>query len=84
LVPLGVVFESVVLLPAALYILLLLWQYLGLARTGGLIASLAALPLIVLTHILYGLGFWRGLLLTRFKRPSQGPPSNVVLEPIAR
>jgi cellulose synthase/poly-beta-1,6-N-acetylglucosamine synthase-like glycosyltransferase len=84
LVPLVFLFGLLVTLPLALYAVLLLGQYIGLVRQGGPLASLAALPLVVLTHVLYGLGFWRGLLLTRFKPPSQGPPSNVVLEPIAR
>jgi hypothetical protein len=35
------------------------------------VITLIALPLIVLTHLIYGLGFWRGL----FTRPSPPPPS---------
>jgi cellulose synthase/poly-beta-1,6-N-acetylglucosamine synthase-like glycosyltransferase len=35
------------------------------------VITLIALPLLVLTHLLYGLGFWRGL----FTRPSPPPPS---------
>ena len=35
-----------------------------LAAGGQVWQSLAAMPLIVLTHILYGLGFWRGLFTT--------------------
>ena len=30
--------------------------------TRRLSQALATIPLIVLTHLLYGLGFWRGLL----------------------
>jgi succinoglycan biosynthesis protein ExoA len=43
--------------------------------------SLAASPLIVLSHILYGFGFWRGLFTT-LKPPQGRPPVRVVLETI--
>ena len=36
-----------------------------------ILASLAAAPLIVLAHLLYGFGFWRGLFTT-LKRPLGG------------
>jgi hypothetical protein len=35
------------------------------------VITLITLPLIVVTHVIYGLGFWRGL----FTRPSPPPPS---------
>jgi hypothetical protein len=56
-------------------------QAVILIKSGGLFRSLAAMPLMVLTHLLYGLGFWRGLFTT-LKPPSQGPPTPVVLERI--
>jgi len=40
---------------------------------------LAALPLIFLSHVCYGLGFWRGLF-TGLKRGGTRTPENVVLE----
>ncbi len=49
------------LLPLSLYCLAVLTQAGALIRSGGVGRSLAAVPLIVLTHVLYGFGFWRGL-----------------------
>jgi cellulose synthase/poly-beta-1,6-N-acetylglucosamine synthase-like glycosyltransferase len=71
------------LLPFAAYALAVLVQAMTLAAGGSLLQSLAAVPLIVLTHILYGLGFWRGLL-TQLRRPGQRPPGQVVLEAVPR
>jgi hypothetical protein len=69
--------------PLAFYALAVLAQAVGLATGGRVFQSLAAIPLIVLTHILYGLGFWRGLFTT-LKRPGQQPPPPVVLETVPR
>jgi succinoglycan biosynthesis protein ExoA len=65
----------------ALYGLAVLAQGLALSATGQVWQSLAAIPLIVLTHILYGLGFWRGLF-TPLNRAHQRPPMQVDLETI--
>jgi hypothetical protein len=54
-----------------------------MVTTRKLLASLAAGPLIVLSHILYGLGFWRGLF-TQLKSPQQRPPTPVLLEKLAK
>jgi succinoglycan biosynthesis protein ExoA len=67
------------LMPLAFYALALLSQAVVLAVGGRFFRSLAAIPLIVLTHILYGLGFWRGLVTT-LKPPGQHPPEQIVLE----
>ena len=72
-----------ILLPLMAYGLAVLVQALALALGGRLLPSLAAIPLIVLTHILYGLGFWRGLF-TPLRRPGQRPPGEVVLERVSR
>jgi hypothetical protein len=70
------------LLPLPCYALALLAQAVALARTAPVVRVVAALPLIVLTHILYGTGFWRGLF-TRLKPPGQRhDASQVVLETI--
>ncbi|MGO8931148.1 MAG: glycosyltransferase [Limisphaerales bacterium] len=71
------------LVPLALYALAVLAQGLVLACGGQVLRSLAAIPLIVLTHILYGLGFWRGLFTT-LKPEGQPPQPPVVLETIPR
>lgn len=79
LTPIG----KVVLVPLAFYVLALLAQALVLAAHGRVFQSLAAIPLIVLTHILYGLGFWHGLFTT-LRRPGQPAPGQVVLETVPR
>ena len=66
-----------VLAPLALYALAIVLQMLALVPHGGLIRSLCAVPLLVETHIFYGLGFWRGLF-TKLKPP--GVKSNVVVK----
>ena len=65
------------------YALAVLAQAAALAARGKILFSLAAMPLIVLTHILYGLGFWRGLLTT-LRPPEQRVPVEVVLETVPR
>ena len=63
-------------LPLLLYVLIVLVQIPALVPRGGIVRALSALPLIVLTHLLYGLGFWRGLF-TKLKSP--GTPSHVAV-----
>ena len=70
-------------MPLLLYALAVLVQAGALAAGGRLLQSLATIPLIVLTHILYGLGFWRGLF-TPLRRPGQRPPGQVLLETVPR
>ena len=73
----------VCLLPLEFYALAVLLQAAVLALGGRLFQSLAAIPLIVLTHVLYGLGFWRGVF-TPLRAPGQRPPGQVVLETVSR
>jgi len=57
-------------------------RYLGCYGEGfwtRLMRSLAAILLIVLTHVLYGLGFWVGLF-TKLRPSGQPAPGEVVLE----
>lgn len=51
------------LAPLTVYVLVVLVQALALVPRGGGLA-VPAFPLIVLTHLLYGIGFWRGLFTT--------------------
>jgi len=44
-----------------------------------ILRTIAAIPLILLTPILYGAGFWRGLF-TSLRKPQQMPPPEVILE----
>jgi hypothetical protein len=45
------------------------------------VRGLCALPLFVLTHLLYGIGFWCGLF-TRLKPPGEKSPVPVKLETV--
>lgn len=71
------------LVPLLIYALAVLAQAGALAAGGRLLQSLAAVPLIVLTHVLYGVGFWRGLF-TPLRPPAQRPPGQVILEQVPR
>jgi succinoglycan biosynthesis protein ExoA len=68
-------------LPLELYALAVLVQTLVSARSKGFLHSLLAAPLVVLTHLGYGFGFWRGLF-TRLKPAAAKPPAEVTLERI--
>jgi glycosyltransferase involved in cell wall biosynthesis len=57
-------------LPLALYILTVLAQTICITRRSKVSLAMRALPLIVLTNILYGLGFWRGLFIKIVPPPS--------------
>jgi succinoglycan biosynthesis protein ExoA len=70
-------------IPLVFYFLILLGHTMGLMKQGGVFRSIAAAPLIVLSHLLYGAGFWRGLFLTRFKPPEQRlTHAEVILEKV--
>ena len=79
LTPLG----KVCLVPLVFYGLAVLTQAAVLAAGGRVLQSLATIPLVVLTHILYGFGFWRGLFTT-LRPPGQQPPRQVRLETVPR
>ncbi len=66
-------------LPLLLYGVTVLLQVIALIPSGGVVRSLSALPLIVLTHVLYGYGFWRGLF-TKLKPPGERVNVPVTLE----
>lgn len=68
-----------ILMPLGAYAIALLAQTVVLIPRGGLFRSLFALPLIALTHLLYGAGFWRGLF-TRLKPAGKRPDVQVNLE----
>jgi len=68
--------------PLLFYGVAVLLQVVALVPLGGTVRSLCALPLIVLTHILYGYGFWRGLF-TKLSPPSEGSKPPVKLETVA-
>lgn len=66
-------------LPLLLYGMAVLLQVLALIPAGGAVRGLCALPLIVLTHLLYGFGFWHGLF-TRLPPPGEKSTPPVSLE----
>ena len=72
-------FSPLALLPLAFYFLAILLQVLALVPHGGLLRSLYALPLLVETHVFYGIGFWRGLF-TALKPPGVKSDIPVKLE----
>ncbi len=59
------------LAPLAFYAVTVLGQMLFSTATGAGVNGLLALPLVVATHLFYGLGFWRGL----FTRPARVAPA---------
>jgi succinoglycan biosynthesis protein ExoA len=72
-----------VLAPLPLYVLVILAQTLALLPGGGLVQSFCALPFLVATHVLYGLGFWRGLF-TKLKPPGVKSDVPVKLEMLSK
>lgn len=69
------------LVPLGFYALAVVGQTLASASSKGIGQALLALPLVVLTHICYGLGFWRGLF-TRVQSGQQNTSFEVALEKI--
>jgi hypothetical protein len=51
------------LLPLILYLLVLLGQTIEVAARSNPGLAALSVPFVVLTNILYGLGFWRGLII---------------------
>jgi glycosyltransferase involved in cell wall biosynthesis len=68
-------------LPLLLYGVAVWLQVIVLIPRGGLRRSLCAAPLMVLSHLLYGIGFWRGLF-TQLKPSGQRRDVPVELERI--
>jgi cellulose synthase/poly-beta-1,6-N-acetylglucosamine synthase-like glycosyltransferase len=75
--------RSLVWAPLALYGVVLFVQAVMLVPQGGVAASVCAIPLMLLTHLVYGIGFWRGLF-TRLHTGAgaQRPEVKVVLETV--
>ncbi len=67
------------LVPLGIYAVAVLLQALALVPVGGVARSACAIPLIFLTHVLYGAGFVRGLF-TPLKPSADRPKVQVVLE----
>jgi cellulose synthase/poly-beta-1,6-N-acetylglucosamine synthase-like glycosyltransferase len=69
--------------PLVVYAGVLVVQTVFSAIFKGLLHGLFAMPLLVMSHLLYGLGFWRGLF-TRLRSGSAGtrPKTEVALETV--
>ena len=65
--------------PFAVYFVAILLQTLLLIPVGGIGRSLLAMPLLVASHIFYGLGFWRGLF-TKLNRGGNNGGNNSAVE----
>ena len=65
--------------PLAAYTLALVAKTVALMPQGGVVRAVAAMPLMVLAHVMYGLGFWRGLF-TRLSPPDAASPVPVTVE----
>ena len=71
------------LAPLGFYVLALLAQAAALAPRGGIFRSLCAIPLMALSHVLYGVGVWRGLF-TELKPAGERAAVPVSLENLPR
>ena len=67
--------------PLAVYFVAIILQTLALMPVGGVLRSFLAMPLLVASHLFYGLGFWRGLF-TGLNPGQNKLPVEVVLENI--
>ena len=78
---LGIFFGMIGIWPLLAYLLMVLLQAIVLSFRGGIAQSICAIPLIILVHVLYGVGFWRGLF-TKLKTGQDRPKIDVVLQNI--
>jgi len=69
-------------LPLGFYLLAVVGQTGFSIFSAGFVRAVAAAPLLVASHVFYGLGFWRGLF-TRLNTAGGQPRTEVVLEKIA-
>ncbi len=76
--PLALIFRGLWLWPLAFYALAVAVQTCFLRSASGKRMARVA-PLIVLTHLLYGAGFWKGLF-TRLTPPTAERANAVTLE----
>ena len=69
--------------PLMVYFLATFLQTLASMKNAGAVRALLAWPLLLASHIFYGLGFWRGLF-TKLDANANKVRTEVVLETIAR
>jgi len=73
--------RSISFVPLWCYGVALVAQAVVLIPQGGVVRSICAIPLVILTHLGYGVGFARGLF-TSLKSSPDRPKTQVVLETI--
>jgi hypothetical protein len=73
---------SVACWPLMAYALLVLAEATALSVRRGPVVGLATAPLIFLSHVLYGIGLWRGLFGSLKHQRSSGP-GPVTIERVA-
>ena len=66
-------------LPLIIYFVAVIVQTLVSMRNAGVVRAVLALPLLVASHLVYGLGFWRGLF-TKLNANGSQVRTEVVLE----
>ena len=69
----------IVLAPLGAYLLIVLLQTVASIGSKGLLHGVLAMPLVIASHIFYGLGFWRGLF-TKLKAHGEKPATDVQLD----
>jgi len=74
-------FGPIVFAPLVFYLLAVMAQTAFSTAAKGFFRSLLASPLLVASHVFYGLGFWRGLF-TKLKPPGERPVIEVNLETV--
>ena len=70
---------SLAFAPLGAYLLIVLLQTFASMRVKGFLRSVLAMPLLVASHVFYGLGFWRGLT-TQLKAAGDKPRTEVQVE----
>ncbi len=75
------VVKSVAALPLGFYLLAILGQTVVSIFSAGFVRALLAMPLLAVSHVFYGIGFWLGLF-TKLKTGGSQPRPEVVLEKI--
>ena len=70
---------SVILPPLYFYGIILLGQGAVMAFNGGITRGICAVPIVLLTHLLYGIGFWHGMT-TPLSKSQKTASADVVLE----
>ena len=75
----GSLLRLIIAAPLLIYFVATILQTLASMQNAGVVRALLALPLLVASHIYYGLGFWRGLF-TKLNSNGDKPQTEVVLE----